>query len=38
VLPAGTEADVLQLTPPVMVSDAQLEGFLTSLRDVLEGS
>jgi len=35
VLPAGTKADVLQLAPPVTVSDAQLEGFVTELRDVL---
>jgi 4-aminobutyrate aminotransferase/(S)-3-amino-2-methylpropionate transaminase len=37
VLPAGTQADVLQLAPPVTVSEAQLEGFVASLRDVLEG-
>jgi len=37
VLPAGTKADVLQLAPPVTVSEAQLEGFVASLRDVLEG-
>ncbi|MGB5696086.1 MAG: aspartate aminotransferase family protein [Polyangiales bacterium] len=36
VLPAGTEADVLQLVPPITVSDAQLEGFTSSLREVLE--
>ncbi len=36
VLPAGMKADVLQLVPPVTVSDAQLEGFIASLRDVLE--
>ncbi|MGB8223062.1 MAG: aspartate aminotransferase family protein [Polyangiales bacterium] len=36
VLPAGATADVVQLAPPVMVSDAQLEGFIASLRDVLE--
>jgi 4-aminobutyrate aminotransferase/(S)-3-amino-2-methylpropionate transaminase len=35
VLPAGTQADVLQLAPPVTVSDAQLQGFVSSLRDVL---
>ncbi|MBW2551998.1 MAG: hypothetical protein JRE73_14840 [Deltaproteobacteria bacterium] len=35
-LPAGTSADVLQLAPPVTVSEAQLEGFVASLRDVLE--
>ncbi|TNF64541.1 MAG: aspartate aminotransferase family protein [Deltaproteobacteria bacterium] len=37
VLPAGTKADVLQLAPPVMMSDAQRDGFVSSLRDVLEG-
>ena len=36
VLPAGMQADVLQLAPPVTVSEAQLEGFVTSLRDLLE--
>jgi 4-aminobutyrate aminotransferase/(S)-3-amino-2-methylpropionate transaminase len=36
VLPAGTKADVLQLAPPVTVSEAQLQGFVASLRDVLE--
>jgi 4-aminobutyrate aminotransferase-like enzyme len=35
VLPAGMRADVLQLAPPVTVSEAQLEGFTASLRDVL---
>jgi 4-aminobutyrate aminotransferase/(S)-3-amino-2-methylpropionate transaminase len=35
VLPAGAKADVLQLAPPVTVSDAQLEGFVASLRDAL---
>jgi 4-aminobutyrate aminotransferase/(S)-3-amino-2-methylpropionate transaminase len=35
VLPAGSRADVLQLAPPVTVSDAQLEGFVAALRDVL---
>ncbi len=34
-LPAGTRADVLQLAPPATVSEAQLEGFVASLRDVL---
>jgi acetylornithine aminotransferase len=34
VLPAGMRADVLQLAPPVTVSEAQLEGFIASLRDV----
>jgi 4-aminobutyrate aminotransferase/(S)-3-amino-2-methylpropionate transaminase len=36
VLPAGTRADVLQLAPPVTVSDAQLGGFVASLQGVLE--
>jgi 4-aminobutyrate aminotransferase/(S)-3-amino-2-methylpropionate transaminase len=36
VLPAGANADVIQLTPPVTVSGHQLEGFLATLRDVLE--
>lgn len=36
VLPAGTQGEVLQLAPPVTVSEAQLEGFVVSLRDVLE--
>jgi acetylornithine/succinyldiaminopimelate/putrescine aminotransferase len=36
VLPAGAKADVLQLVPPVTVGEAQLEGFVASLRDVLE--
>jgi acetylornithine/succinyldiaminopimelate/putrescine aminotransferase len=36
VLPAGTNADVIQLAPPVTVSGPQLEGFVTALRDVLE--
>jgi 4-aminobutyrate aminotransferase/(S)-3-amino-2-methylpropionate transaminase len=35
VLPAGSQADVLQLVPPVTVSEAQLDGFIASLRDVL---
>ena len=35
VLPAGSQADVLQLAPPVTVSDAQLDAFVASLRDVL---
>jgi 4-aminobutyrate aminotransferase/(S)-3-amino-2-methylpropionate transaminase len=37
VLPAGMEADVIQLAPPVTSSDAQLEGFVAALRDVLGG-
>lgn len=36
VLPAGADADVLQLAPPASVSDAQLEGFVSSLQDALE--
>ena len=36
VLPAGAKADVLQLAPPVTVTEAQLAGFVASLRDVLE--
>ena len=35
VLPAGANADVLQLAPPVTLGDVQLEGFIISLRDVL---
>jgi 4-aminobutyrate aminotransferase/(S)-3-amino-2-methylpropionate transaminase len=38
VLPAGAEADVIQLAPPVTVNDEQLEGFVASLRAALEGS
>ena len=37
VLPAGAEADVIQLAPPVTVNDSQLEGFVASLRDALGG-
>lgn len=36
VLPAGTNADVIQLAPPVTIAEAQLQGFVASLRDVLE--
>lgn len=36
VLPAGAKADVLQLAPPVTVTEAQLSGFIASLRNVLE--
>ena len=36
VLPAGAKADVLQLAPPVTVTEAQLAGFVASLQDVLE--
>ncbi len=35
VLPAGSEADVLQLAPAVTVSDAQLEGFIAALASAL---
>jgi 4-aminobutyrate aminotransferase-like enzyme len=35
VLPAGAQTDVLQLAPPVTLSDARFEGFLASLEDVL---
>jgi 4-aminobutyrate aminotransferase/(S)-3-amino-2-methylpropionate transaminase len=38
VLPAGAEADVLQLVPPTTVTDSQLEGFVGSLKDALEAS
>jgi len=37
VLPAGAEADVIQLAPPVTVNDEQLAGFVASLRAVLGG-
>jgi 4-aminobutyrate aminotransferase/(S)-3-amino-2-methylpropionate transaminase len=36
VLPAGARADVLQLTPPVTVTEAQLGGFVDALCDTLE--
>ena len=35
VLPAGARADVLQLTPPIVLTDAQLEGFVDALGDAL---
>lgn len=38
VLPAGADADVVQLTPPSTVSDAQLSGFVAALQDSLEAS
>ena len=38
VLPAGTRADVIQLAPPVTISDAQLDGFVSALGAVLEAS
>ena len=34
-LPAGARADVLQLTPPIVLTDAQLEGFVDALGDAL---
>lgn len=37
VLPAGAEADVIQLAPPVTLSDAQFEGFVESLQIALGG-
>jgi 4-aminobutyrate aminotransferase/(S)-3-amino-2-methylpropionate transaminase len=36
VLPAGAQSDVLQLAPPVMIADAQLEGFVEALKATLE--
>ena len=36
VLPAGSEADVVQLSPPATISDAQLEGFVDALERSLE--
>lgn len=36
VLPAGARSDVLQLAPPVMISDAQLRGFVSTLKTTLE--
>jgi len=38
VLPAGARADVIQLAPAVTISEAQLDGFVSALRDVLEAS
>jgi 4-aminobutyrate aminotransferase/(S)-3-amino-2-methylpropionate transaminase len=38
VLPAGQHADVIQLAPPVTLSDAQWEGFVEALQCVLEES
>ncbi len=37
VLPAGAEADVIQLAPPVTVNDEQIEGFVASLQAALGG-
>jgi 4-aminobutyrate aminotransferase-like enzyme len=34
--PAGIHAEVLALTPPVVLSDAQIEGFVTTLADLAE--
>ena len=34
-LPAGANADVLQLAPPVTIGEAQLDGFVAALRHVL---
>jgi acetylornithine/succinyldiaminopimelate/putrescine aminotransferase len=36
VLPAGSHGDVLQLTPPMTLTDAQLAGFVDALRHTLE--
>ena len=38
VLPAGANADVIQLAPPVTISDAQLDGFVSALRGALEAT
>jgi 4-aminobutyrate aminotransferase-like enzyme len=38
VLPAGAEADVIQLSPAVTVTDEQLAGFIEALGDSLEAS
>jgi len=35
-LPAGAGGEVLGLTPPVCLTEAQLEAFVTALREVLE--
>jgi 4-aminobutyrate aminotransferase-like enzyme len=32
VLPAGARADVVQLSPPATISDAQLDGFLDAFE------
>lgn len=37
VVPAGPSADVLQLTPPITLTDRQVEGFVKALRKALEG-
>lgn len=36
VMPAGAHADVIQLAPPVTLSDGQIDGFIASLREALE--
>ena len=38
VLPAGAEADVLQLAPPVTLTDAQRDAFIETLVAAMEGS
>jgi len=38
VLPAGTRADVIQLAPAVTISDAQVAGFVSALRNALGAS
>lgn len=38
VLPAGPEANVLQLTPPITLTARQLEGFIDALANVAGGS
>ena len=35
VLPAGESAEVLALTPPMTISDAQLDAFLAALKSLL---
>lgn len=35
VLPAGARADVIQLAPPVVLSDRQVDGFVAALRETL---
>lgn len=36
VLPAGVDANVIQVAPAITVADAQLEGFISALRGALE--
>ncbi|MGB5810834.1 MAG: aspartate aminotransferase family protein [Polyangiales bacterium] len=38
VLPAGRAADVLQLVPPVTLSDERVEGFIGALKESLEAT